>query len=252
MRSTSTTELRPTRIGVRSYSMIELLVATTVVVVVAALFMGFCARVRDDERRVECLSNLRQLGLAFHLYGSDHAGQFPFPNNSAFGEDGAHRDLCWFCALDPLLSSATNIATSAAQERALLIKQDPIMKRLARVWWTNMHTIKMNENLGRYDPFGVETRSHFWRMVHCPVPGRTVLLFDGRGEEEQTPEEPLSIISIRSDGTEGYVARRHRGGANVLLVDGHVEYRREKVQTAGLQRGWQVNETALIWKPWQN
>jgi prepilin-type processing-associated H-X9-DG protein len=213
--------------------------------------MGGYTRAREDGRRLECLSNLRQLGIAIHLYAADHAGRFPFPNNSAFGEDGAHRDLCWFNVLDPLLSSATNIATTVSQERALLIKQDPIMRRLSRVWWTNMHTIKMNENLGRYDPSGVETRSHFWKVINCPLPGRTVLLFDGRGEEEQLEGEPLSIVSVRSDGTEGYVARRHRGGANVLLVDGHVEYRREKVQTTGTQRGWEVNDTTLIWKPWE-
>lgn len=234
-----------------SYSLTELLVATAIVAVLTALCLSGYARVRDDGRRLECLSNLRQLGIAFHLYAGDHAGRFPFPNNSAFGEDGEHRDLCWFCALDPLLCSATNVATTAAAERALFIKQDPIMKRLSPVWRTNMHTIKMNENLGRFDPAGVETRSHFWKVTDCPLPGRTVLLFDGRGEEEQKEGEPLSIVAVRSDGTEGYVARRHRGGANALFVDGHVEHRREKVQTGGTQRGWEVNETSLIWKPWE-
>lgn len=106
----------------RSYSLIELLVATTIVTVATALCMSGYSRAREEGIKLECLSNLRQLGIAIHLYAADHGGRFPFPNNSAFGEDGAHRDLCWFNVLDPLLSSATNIATTVAQERALLIK----------------------------------------------------------------------------------------------------------------------------------
>ena len=87
-------------------------------------------------------------------------------------------------------------------------------------------------------------------MTDCSEPGRTVLLFDGRAEDEQTEDESLSIIALRSDGTEGYVARRHRDGANVLFVDGHIQYRREKPQTTGMQKGWEVDQTSLIWKPW--
>jgi prepilin-type processing-associated H-X9-DG protein len=229
-----------------SFTLIELLVAVTIVMILMALSLGVYGRAREDGRRIECLNNLRQIGVAFHLYALDHDEHFPFPNNSAFGENDAHRDLCWFCALDKLLSPATNIATQANQERALLIKQDPVIRKMKAAWWTNMHTLKMNENLGRFDPSGAETKSWFWRMSDCPEPARTVLLFDGRAEDEQTEEEPLSIIALRSDGTEGYVARRHRGGANVLFVDGHVQYRREKVQTAGMQLGWEVNNTTRI------
>jgi prepilin-type N-terminal cleavage/methylation domain-containing protein/prepilin-type processing-associated H-X9-DG protein len=232
------------------FSLLELLVAIAIVSVIVALMLGVYARAKEEGHRAECLSNLRQLGVAFHIYAVDHEEHFPFPNNSAFGEDGAHRDLSWFCALDKSLCSATNIAKVASEERGLFIKQDPVIKRMKSAWWTNMHTIKMNENLGRFDPSGAETKSWFWRMSDCKEPGRTVLLFDGRGEDEQTDEEPLSIIALRSDGTEGYIARRHRDGANILFVDGHIQYRREKSQSTGTQKGWEVNQTSLIWKPW--
>lgn len=237
-------------LGRASFTLIELLVTMAIAAVMIALMLGVYGRMREAGRRVECLNNLRQLGLAFHLYALDHDEHFPFPNNSAFGENGAHRDLCWFCALDKLLSSATSIARLANEERALPIKQDPVIRKMKPEWQTNMHTIKMNENLGRFDTTGAETKSWFWRMTDCSEPGRTVLLFDGRAEDEQTEEEFLSIIALRSDGTEGYVARRHLDGANVLFVDGHVQYRREKVQTTGLQRGWEIDQTSLIWKPW--
>jgi prepilin-type processing-associated H-X9-DG protein len=192
-----------------------------------------------------------QSAPALHLYALDHEDRFPFPNNSAFGESGQHFDLCWFNALDKSLSSATTIATAKAQERALYIKQDPVFKKFVPSWKTNAHTLKMNENLGRFDQEGSETRSCFWSPNDCSQPARTVLVFDGRAEGEVLADGSPNIIAQRSDGTEGYAARRHQDGSNVLFVDGHVEHRREKQQTSGTQKGWEVNETSLIWKPWE-
>ena len=231
--------------------MVDILVASLLVLVLAALFLGVVQRCRDAANRLECLSNMRQIGIAFHLYANDHEAQFPFPNNSAFGDNNAHRDLCWFCALDKSLSSATTIAKTKLEERLLQIKQDPVYKKFTLDWQTNSHTLKMNENLGRYDPDGVETKSYFWRMEDSSEPARTVLLFDGRAEGEALLDGTPSIIAQRSDGTEGYVGRRHTDGANILFMDGHIQYRREKAQTSGTQKGWEVNETTLVWKPWE-
>jgi prepilin-type processing-associated H-X9-DG protein len=73
----------------------------------------------------------------------------------------------------------------------------------------------------------------------------TALLFDGRCEESNSP-----VDKQRYDGYETYVARRHSGGANVLFVDGHGEWRMEKQQTIGKKYGWVTDDPTSTLKWW--
>ncbi len=57
------------------FTLIELLVVVAIIAVLVAILLPALSRVREDARRVQCLSQLRQLGMAHFLY-RDHAGVF--------------------------------------------------------------------------------------------------------------------------------------------------------------------------------
>lgn len=61
----------------RGFTVIELLAALSVVFILAAITMSVVIRVRESGRTSTCLGNLKQLGLAFHLYLKDYDGTFP-------------------------------------------------------------------------------------------------------------------------------------------------------------------------------
>ncbi len=65
------------RIRPKGLTMIETLVAIAVVVVLLGLLVVGLARTREQARRAACKNNLKQIGLALHVYASDHAGYFP-------------------------------------------------------------------------------------------------------------------------------------------------------------------------------
>jgi prepilin-type N-terminal cleavage/methylation domain-containing protein/prepilin-type processing-associated H-X9-DG protein len=70
----------------RGFTLIELLVVIAILAILAAILFPVFARARESARRTTCLSNLRQLGLAAHMYASDHDELFPcdyYPCNSS-------------------------------------------------------------------------------------------------------------------------------------------------------------------------
>ena len=57
-----------------AFSLLELLLVMALVVVLASLLLPALARSKTSAQRIRCLSNLRQLGLAAHLYWDDNNG----------------------------------------------------------------------------------------------------------------------------------------------------------------------------------
>jgi prepilin-type N-terminal cleavage/methylation domain-containing protein len=61
----------------RAFTLIELLVVLAVMALLAAILLPVFAQVRETARRATCISNLRQLILAQHMYVQDHDDALP-------------------------------------------------------------------------------------------------------------------------------------------------------------------------------
>src|SRR5437867_4025628 len=62
---------RPTNAG---FTLIEVLVVVAIIALLIAILMPSLGGARDQARRVQCLSNLQQIGRAFHTYAADQRG----------------------------------------------------------------------------------------------------------------------------------------------------------------------------------
>lgn len=62
------------RAAQRAFTLIELLVVIAIISILASLLLPTLARSKDTARRVRCVSNLRQLGLATQMYWDDNSG----------------------------------------------------------------------------------------------------------------------------------------------------------------------------------
>jgi len=58
--------------------LVELLVVVAIVAVLAALILPALASAREASRRTTCLANLRQVGIAVHVYADDYGGRIPY------------------------------------------------------------------------------------------------------------------------------------------------------------------------------
>ena len=62
----------------RAFTLIELLVVVAIVAILAAILFPVFARAKESARAATCLSNMRQLGTAFVVYGGDADDLLPF------------------------------------------------------------------------------------------------------------------------------------------------------------------------------
>ncbi|HJN16812.1 MAG TPA: DUF1559 domain-containing protein [Armatimonadota bacterium] len=91
---------------ISGFTLIEVLVVIAIIAVLAAILFPVFSRARESGRKATCISNIRQIGMAFLMYADDYDEGFP---NT--GEPMLWMGRLWRWPVQPYLANAGKQAT---------------------------------------------------------------------------------------------------------------------------------------------
>lgn len=79
---------------IMGFTLIELLVVIAIITILAALLLPAVTMAKKQAQRINCVSNLKQIGVAFHNFANNHQGKFPMVVST---RDGGVKEVIETC-----------------------------------------------------------------------------------------------------------------------------------------------------------
>ena len=244
------------------FTLIELLVVIAVIAILASLILPVLNRAKGSAQGAQCLSNNRQLILAWNLYSDNSNGQLP---NNADGQDGRGVFTNWVAGTMSMARDATNTAllTDPAQSSlapyipaAAIYKCPGDKSRFVRSVSMNC---RMNptriQGTPAFTEGGNAKYETFLKLQQIQNPATIFVILDERSD---SINDGFFGIDMSNTGTRDgkgaanpywivdYPASYHNLGGNLSFADGHVERHRwvEPTTLVGLGRAHPGSHTS--------
>ncbi|MDA3963824.1 MAG: type II secretion system protein [Planctomycetota bacterium] len=194
-----------------AFTLIELLVTISIIAILASLLLSGVVLVRKAARSIQCMNNLRQIGMAATVYPDDN-GDWIVPFNS--GTVGG-RGQPWWDLLTPYVETASS--------RLWSCPDGGFNFNFGKNARTGMYADSLPQEL---------SHKHLSRASH---PTMTLLFADGL--EDATKGEVIREI-FPGKNDMGFGFRHTNERINAVFLDGHVESLGRRQTGVDTNNGW--------------
>ncbi|AHF89812.1 N-terminal cleavage protein [Opitutaceae bacterium TAV5] len=212
--------LHPYSLPSRAFTLIELLTVIAIIGILAGIMIPVVGAVRAKARAVQCISNLRQIGVAFLGHAAANKDYLP---NGCWRASGV--ELMWDEAISPYLqhsfgSSAPNDVSGNRRGKDMLFcPSDTKHARYSATWVRRSYSFSRGATPSDRD------KQYGYRLSEFTSLSRTILVTDRSQSNNYCGSYACWDIGGASTqkGGDGMGEQTHKGRFNYLFVDGHVK-----------------------------
>jgi len=246
-----------------AFTLIELLVVIAIIAILAALLLPALSKAKDKAKGIRCASNMKQWGLALGMYFGDFEDRVPL-----FADETVLTSSFWFQKLAPYVARQPQVGTNlySTEVYSYELRKCPSgtagSPPFSKIWllWNCNIGANFSFIMGA-DPTALLAAPFFYggpsirplRASRVKKADDAMVFMDTLTHYVYSPVDPYYVFTSDVDGdgavdswtgevdTPFNLSRpfAHNTGANVTLLDGHVE-------RVPYKKLWQVDRAKKI------
>ena len=227
----------------KGFTLIELLVVIAIIAILAAILFPVFARARENARKANCLSNLKQIGMGITMYAQDYDEILPY--NYSYHSPTTQVYLTWWADdIQPYVKNYKFLqCPSSGPHGAYTYKREGLPAQyppvLSKDYLANCVVGTWPGYAGtKNPPFVNNWGNPGVSLSQIQKPAEVIAVFDAGycrtgatifGEiwaPEHTDAHPTPS-DCSNDQPSGWVGKKHSGGFNAAFCDGHAKWIRQ-------------------------